>query len=98
MSRPYSIFCHNYTGILLYFFVKDEDKVVEFKTLRKSEYDKEYFDEYLDKLDRYTCNNEIFYYDKNYNLAIYDIKVEKKFALKTIKISYDVFDVNEVCS
>jgi hypothetical protein len=83
---------------LLYFFVKDEDKVVEFKTLRKSEYDREYFDNYLASLDKYSCKSEQFYYDKKYKLAIYDIDIEKNIAVKTIRISYDIFEINDVCN
>ena len=83
---------------LLYYFVKDEDNVIEFKTLRKSEYDREYFDNYLSTLDKYSCKDENFYYDDRYNLAIYDINVSKKIAIKTVTISYDIFELNEVCN
>ena len=82
---------------LLYYFVKDKDGVIEFKTLRKSDYDREYFDEYLGDLDKYDCNGKTFYYDKKYNLIINSIKVNKKFVMKTILIDYDIKDANEIC-
>lgn len=82
---------------LLYYFVKDKDNVIEFKTLRKSDYDKLYFDKYLEDLDRYSCNEEIFYYDDKYNLAIYKVDVEKSIVMKTIKIYYKVEDKNVLC-
>ena len=83
---------------MLYFFVKDEDNVIEFKTLRKSEYNVEYFDNYLASLDKYSCNSSNFYYDSRYKLAIYKVDVDKKFAVKTIKITYEVMDLSEVCN
>lgn len=82
---------------LLYYFVKDKDGVIEFKTLRKSSYDREYFDEYLGDLDKYDCDGKTFYYDKKYNLVIHDIKVNKTFVMKTILINYEINDVNELC-
>ena len=82
---------------MLYYFVSDKDGVIEFKTLRKSGYDRKYFDDYLANLDRYTCNGESFYYDSKYKLAIYDIEVEKVIAVKTIKIHYEVIDINSIC-
>lgn len=83
---------------MLYFFVKDEDNVIEFKTLRKSEYNVEYFDNYLASLDKYSCNSSNFYYDSKYKLAIYRIDVDKKFAIKTVKITYEIMDLSEVCN
>ena len=82
---------------LLYYFVKDKDGVIEFKTLRKSSYDREYFDEYLNGLDKYDCSGKIFYYDKKYNLVINSIKVEKKIAIKTVLIDYEIKDADEIC-
>lgn len=83
---------------LLYYFVSDEDNVVTFKTLRKSTYDEEFRDKYLNSLTKYDCKNESFYYDENYNLAIYKYTVTKGIAIKTIQISYDIFDIKDVCN
>jgi hypothetical protein len=83
---------------LLTFFVKDSDGVIELKTLRKSEYLKEYFDSYLSKLSRYNCNDVSFYYDEVTRTAIYDISVNKVFALKTIKIKYQNGNPNCLCN
>lgn len=82
---------------LLYYFVKDKDNVIEFKTLRKSDYDKLYFDKYLEDLDMYNCKGKTFYYDDKYNLAIYKVDVEKSIVMKTIKIYYKVEDKNVLC-
>jgi len=73
---------------LLYYFVEDDGKVITFKTLRKSAYDKEYFNSYLENLSVYNCNNEIFYYDEDSSTTIYGVDVEKDFALKTISVYY----------
>ena len=83
---------------LLYYYVSDEDNVVTFKTLRKSTYDEEFRDNYLNSLTKYDCKNESFYYDERYNLAIYKYTVTKNIAIKTIKISYDIFDIKDVCN
>lgn len=73
---------------LLYFFTGDDGKKIEFKTFRESKYDKTYFDNYLDTLDIYKCNNKVFYYDKERNTTIYSIEVEKSFAVNTIIVNY----------
>lgn len=82
---------------LLTFFVSDKNNEVKLLTLRKSEYVKKYFEDYLSLLDRYSCNGEIFYYDENYNTTIYSIDVDKNFALKTITIKYSLKDARKLC-
>ena len=82
---------------LLTFFVSDKNDEIKLLTLRKSEYVKKYFEDYLSLLDRYSCNGEIFYYDENYGTAIYNIDVDKGFALKTITIKYTNKDARELC-
>ena len=83
------------------YFVNDKDNVITFKTLRKSEYIKEYFDEYLSNLnnyDYYVCGQgKSVYYNEKTNVVIYDIVVRKNIALKTIKINYDIKDPGKVC-
>lgn len=87
---------------LFTYFISDKDNVLTFKTLRKSEYVKAYFDEYLSNLnnfDYYVCKNgKSFYYNSGNNVVIYDIDVSKKFALKTIKVMYDVKSNDKVCN
>lgn len=80
------------------FYVKDDGSNVEFKTLRKSKYVREYFDSYISRYSKYDCNGETFYYDDVTRTAIYDISVEKKFAIKTVKISYEHGEIDKLCS
>lgn len=82
---------------LLTFFVSDDGNEIVLKTLRKSDYLKEYFDLYLSNLARYNCDTTGFYYDSSTKTAIYDITVEKDFAVKTIKIKYTNGDANYLC-
>ena len=49
-------------------------------------------------LDKYTCNGGNFYYDTKYKLAIYDIDVSKDFAVKTVKIKYEIMDIKDACN
>ncbi len=79
------------------FFISDKDNVVTFKTLRKSEKVKQYFDEYLDKLDFYSCNDQVFYYDKYNKVVLYSAEVEKWFAIKTVKIKYRNNTPEQIC-
>lgn len=83
------------------YFVSDKDGVVTFKTLRKSQNVRKYFDEYLSNLDNfdyYVCNNgKSFYYDDQNDFVIYDIEVKKNIAIKTIKVKYDVKSNSRVC-
>lgn len=83
---------------LLTFFVKDSDGEIELKTLRKSAYLREYFDSYLSNFTRYTCDDVNFYYNELTRTAIYDITVEKTFAVKTIRIKYANGDANCLCN
>lgn len=82
---------------LLTFFISDDGNEIVLKTLRKSEYLKEYFDLYLSNLARYNCDTTGFYYDNSTRTAIYDITIEKDFAIKTIKIKYTNGDANQLC-
>ena len=82
---------------LLYYFVEDNGQVITFKTLRKSAYDKEFFDSYLENMSIYNCNNEIFYYDENTHTTIYGVDVDKDFALKTISVHYSEETPTSLC-
>ena len=73
---------------LLYYFVEDDGKVITFKTLRKSAFDKEFFNSYLNNLSIYNCNDEVFYYDETTHTTLYGVEVDKEFALKTISVYY----------
>ena len=73
---------------LLYFFTGDDGEKIEFMTFRESKYDEKYFDNYLDTLDLYNCNDKVFYYDKDKNTTIYSIKVKKSFAVNTVIVNY----------
>ena len=81
------------------YFVKDKDNTVKFYTLRKSANLKEYYNEYLEDFIFYSCaeGNNTFYYNDETKTLIKDIKVEKKFAVKTILVHYDSRTPEEVC-
>ena len=83
---------------LLTFFIKDDGNEIVLKTLRKSDYVKEYFDSYLSNLAMYNCGERHFYYDEKTNTAIYDIDVEKTFAIKTITVKYNNGTADCLCS
>lgn len=81
------------------YFVSDEDNEVKFLTLRKSDYLKEYYNEYLEGFTFYSCDEgrKTFYYNEKTKTLIEEIEVEKKFAIKVIEISYDSRTPEEVC-
>ena len=83
---------------LLMFFRSDKDNKLVLKTLRKSEYVKDYFDETLSRMIRYNCNGYSFYYDNKNLYAIYDIDIKKNFAIKTVTIEYASGDANCLCN
>lgn len=83
---------------LLMFFEKDDGKEIVFKTLRKSDYVKEFFDGELEKMTRYKCANTVFYYNDESKTAIYSIDVKKDFAIKTVKIKYAHGDADCLCN
>jgi len=81
------------------YYVKDKDSKVKLFTLRKSDYLKDYYNEYLEGFTFYSCaeGNNTFYYNEETTTLIKEIKVEKKFAVKTIEITYDTRTPEEVC-
>jgi len=81
------------------YFVSDKVNTVKLLTLRKSDYLKEYYNEYLEGFIFYSCaeGNNTFYYNEETKTLIKEITVEKKFAIKTIKITYDRRTPEEVC-
>ncbi len=82
---------------LMMYFKKDDGNEIVMKTLRKSDYVKNFFDEELNKLTRYSCGTHSFYYIDDTHTAIYSIKVEKKFAIKTVRINYAQGDADCLC-
>lgn len=83
---------------LLMFFEKDDGKEIVLKTLRKSDYVKDFFDGELEKMTRYKCANTVFYYNDESKTAIYSIDVKKDFAIKTVTIKYAHGDADCLCN
>lgn len=81
------------------YYFNDKDNKVKLLTLRKSDYLKEYYNEYLEGFIFYSCakGNNTFYYNQETKTLIKEIKIEKKFAIKTIEITYDSKTPEEVC-
>jgi hypothetical protein len=79
------------------YFKKDDGKEIVMKTLRKSQYVKDFFDGELDKLTRYNCGTNSFYYIDETNTAIYRIDIEKNFAIKTVRIKYTQGEADCLC-
>ena len=82
---------------LLMFFEKDTGNEITLKTLRKSQYLKDYFDDELSKMTRYNCDGYSFYYNDETSTAIYSIDVDKEFAMKTITIKYAKGNADCLC-
>lgn len=81
------------------YYVDDKDNKVEFITLRKSQYLNDYYNEYLEGFIFYSCaeGENTFYYNEKTKTLIKEIKVEKKFVIKTIEVTYDTRTPEEVC-
>lgn len=82
---------------LLMFFRSDNDNKLVLKTLRKTQYVKDYFDEKLKSMTKYNCGDHEFYYDEINRFAIYSIDIKKKAFIKTISIEYAGADPNCLC-
>lgn len=81
----------------LMFFIKDDGNEIQFKTYRKSQYVRDFFDNHLNNLTIYKCQGFNFYYDDLNNTAIYSIDVKKGIALKTVTIKYAHGDADCLC-
>lgn len=81
------------------YYIDSDDDTVIFKTLRKSENTREFFDDFItsEKFDIYYCDDKEYYYDSEGKFFITDIKVEKTFAIKTITIKYSTIDKDVIC-
>ena len=81
------------------FFIKDDGNELVMKTLRKSDYVKEFFAGELQNLTRYNCDGYSFYYIDESNTAIYtDILVTKKGIVKTVTVNYAKGDHDCLCN
>ena len=83
------------------YFISDKDGVITLKTLGKTKFVKEFFNEELNDseiYDLYYCSSEKPYYYNNVNkFFITDVEVKKNVAIKTIKIHYSTEDYNTFC-
>lgn len=87
-----------------YYISSDNEKVI-FKTLRKSENTRAFFEDFLaegvdaGKFDVYYCDDSDtpYYYSSQGKYFITDIKVEKTFAIKTITVNYTTIELDLFC-
>lgn len=83
------------------YFISDKDGIITLKTLSKTKFVKEYFDEELNDseiYDLYYCDLDMPYYYNNIGkYFITKIEVKKNIAIKTIKIYYSTEDYNTFC-
>ena len=83
------------------YFISDKDGIITLKTLSKTKFVKEFFDEELNNseiYDLYYCDLENpYYYNNAGNFFITNIEVKKSIAIKTIKIYYSTEDYNTFC-
>ena len=65
----------------------------------ETEYLNDYYNEQLEGFVFYSCSEgeKTFYYNEKTFSLIKEIKVEKKFAIKTVEITYDTRSPEEVC-
>jgi len=83
---------------LMMFYKSDDGNTLTLKTLRKTKYIEDFFNEKLSKLTKYNCNGYSFYYDDNTQTAIYSIKIKKDFAIKKVTITYANGNSNCLCN
>ena len=82
---------------MLIYFEKDDGNEIVLKTLRKTKYVQDFFDNELEKYTRYSCGGNSFYYIEQSNTAVYKIDVTKDFAIKTVRISYAQGNADCLC-
>lgn len=88
------------------YYVSSDEKTIIFKTLRKSENTRAFFEDFLaegvdsGKFDVYYCgeSDQPYYYNSQGKYFIYDISVEKTFAVKTVKVNYTTIELDLFCS
>ena len=87
------------------FYVGHDDNEIVFKTLRKSENTRTYYDNLLavgveaGKFDIYYCgtSDTPYYYNSQDKYFITSIDVEKKFVVKTVTVNYTTASYDEFC-
>ena len=83
------------------YYVGTDDEKIVFKTLRKSQYTRRFFENYLETgpFDVYYCGDttEPYYYNEEGKYFILGIDVTKKFAVKTITVRYSTVDYDLFC-
>jgi len=83
-----------------YYLGSNENEIV-FKTLRKSANTRKFFKDFLesDRFDIYYCGDSEtpYYYSREGKYFIYNIEVEKKFAIKTVTVNYTTVEYDEFC-
>lgn len=88
-----------------YYIGSDDDEII-FKTLRKSENTRAFFEDFLvsgvenGEFDLYYCGDSDtpHYYSSVGKYFISDITVEKTFAIKTVTINYSTADIDSYCN
>ncbi len=83
---------------ILMYFVKDDGNEVVFKTLRSIKYLKNHFEKQVSGMFEQSCGENSFYYNEEHGYAIYDIKIENRFAINTVKIRYAKGNAKCLCS
>ena len=83
---------------VLMFFKSDDGNKLVLKTLRKSDYVEDYFNDYLMNFTKYNCNGHTFYYNNNHHYAIYNIDIKKNFIVKTVTITYATGSADCLCN
>ena len=83
---------------LLMFFKSDKDNKLVLKTLRKSQYIEDFFEDEFRYLTKYNCGDYSFYYDSRNLCAIYGVDIDKDFAIKTVTIEYAYGDADCLCN
>lgn len=71
----------------LSFMMKNRDYSYSYKNLRSSEVVENELKKYLKTLDNLTCNNTVYYYNKEDNYSIIDYSVKDNFLYSTISYS-----------
>ena len=83
------------------YFVSDKDGVITLKSIGKTKFLREFFDEELNDsevYDLYYCDSEEPYYYNNVGkFFVTKVEVTKRIAVKTIKIYYSTEDYNTFC-
>lgn len=79
---------------------RDEEKII-FKTLRKSENTRAFFEDFLEsgRFDVYYCGDSEtpYYYDRDGKYFVLSIDVTKKFAIKTVTVKYSTVELDLFC-